>query len=68
MGRKTPPVGAGAEGKTPSGVKPKESLIEYLKTAEPFNEDFPEIEDLPPEDVDVFDDFVVAPDDCDKES
>jgi antitoxin VapB len=32
---------------------PKKSLIEILKTLEPIDEDFPEIEDLPPEEVDL---------------
>lgn len=30
----------------------KSSLLEFLDTLEPLDEDFPEIEDLPPEPVD----------------
>jgi len=33
---------------------PKTSLLEWLKTIEPLDEDFPEIEDPPPEPVDEF--------------
>lgn len=33
---------------------PKTSLLEWLKTIEPWDEDFPEIEDPPPEPVDDF--------------
>ena len=33
---------------------PKTSLLEWLKTIEPLDEDFPEIEDPPPEPVDDF--------------
>ena len=33
-------------------VPPKLSLLELLETLEPLNEEFPEIEDLPPEPVD----------------
>jgi antitoxin VapB len=32
---------------------PKKSLLEILKTLEPIKEKFPEIEDLPPEEVDL---------------
>ncbi len=32
---------------------PKQSLLEYLATLEPLDEDFPEIEDLPPEPFDL---------------
>lgn len=32
--------------------KPRSSLIEWLKTIEPIDEDFGPIEDLPPEPVD----------------
>jgi antitoxin VapB len=38
-------------------VSKAKSLLEYLKTAEPLDVDFPEIEDSPPEPVTVFDDF-----------
>jgi len=31
----------------------KLSLLEYLATLEPLDEDFPEIEDLPPEPFDL---------------
>lgn len=34
-------------------VKKKASLIALLKTLQPIDEDFPEIEDLPPEPVDL---------------
>lgn len=34
-------------------AKRKASLIALLKTLEPIDEDFPEIEDLPPEPVDL---------------
>ena len=33
-------------------VPKKKSLLEWLKTIEPLDEDFPEIEDPPPEPVD----------------
>ena len=33
---------------------PKTSLLEWLKTIEPLDEDFPEIDDPPPEPVDDF--------------
>jgi antitoxin VapB len=32
---------------------PKYSLLEWLATLEPIDEDFPEIEDLPPRDVNL---------------
>ncbi len=32
---------------------PKQSLLELLETLEPLDEDFPEIEDLPPEPFDL---------------
>ena len=32
---------------------PKQSLLELLETWEPLDEEFPEIEDLPPEPVDL---------------
>ena len=32
---------------------PKKSLLEILKTLEPIEEEFPEIEDPPPEEVDL---------------
>ena len=32
---------------------PKKSLLEILKTLHPIEEEFPEIEDLPPEEVDI---------------
>jgi antitoxin VapB len=32
---------------------PKKSLLEILKTLQPIEEEFPEIEDPPPEDVDL---------------
>jgi len=36
-------------------IEPKEAeaLLAWLKTIEPWNEEFPEIEDLPPEEVDI---------------
>ena len=33
-------------------MPPKKSLLELLETLEPIDEEFPEIEDLPPEPVD----------------
>jgi len=36
-----------------SAPAPKRTLLEMLKTLEPIEEDFPEIEDPPPEDVDL---------------
>lgn len=36
--------------------KPPGSLLALLKTLEPLDEDFPEIEDLPLEDIDPFGD------------
>ncbi len=35
-------------------VKPKPTLLELLATFEPLDEEFPEAEDLPPEDRDLF--------------
>jgi len=32
---------------------PKKSLLELLESWEPIDEEFPEIEDLPPEDVEL---------------
>lgn len=39
-------------------IEPAESrsLVEFLKTLEPLDIDFPEIDDPPPEPVDLFDD------------
>ncbi|MFZ1109466.1 MAG: AbrB/MazE/SpoVT family DNA-binding domain-containing protein [Rhodomicrobium sp.] len=34
-------------------LAPKQSLLEYLATLEPLDEDFPEIEDFPPEPFDL---------------
>jgi antitoxin VapB len=33
--------------------KPKQALLALLDTLEPIDEDFPEIEDLPPDPVDI---------------
>jgi hypothetical protein len=33
------------------------SLIEHPRTAEPLGEEFPEIEDFPPEEITIFDDY-----------
>ena len=32
---------------------PRRSLVEYLRTLQPLDEEFPTIEDLPPEPVDL---------------
>jgi len=32
---------------------PKRSLLEILETLQPIDEEFPEIEDLPPEEVEI---------------
>jgi antitoxin VapB len=42
------------EGEQPvTAPAPKKSLLEWLATLEPWDEDFPEISDSPPEPVDV---------------
>jgi hypothetical protein len=48
------------QGKGPTPRTPK-ALVEYLKAAEPLDEDFPEIEDFPPERATYFDDFEDEP-------
>ena len=57
MAGKSPSDGASNQDQAPVVRDPK-SLIEYLRAAGPIDQDFPEIEDFPPEDVTAFDDWV----------